>query len=340
PYFHHITETNTSVPLSVGHDFEYIYIDKDHVQIEADNMTTEDDENRRIEFAIELFKKRAQISGGIYKETNLVELLGHSILLDHKRESDWSPDSENMKLLKKYCDETTIKRAEKLLITPERFMNEIGRKIYGALLLRNAVETQRGAEILDVYSGFTMAVRCADSNPRRLIRIFNRFILHSKLSKNMKTFLPLEPKKQTNLLKGFSTITLNRVHSEPVVGSDLLTFLETIGNFMKNCFYNEPLSTDQTYSIKVDKNTSEKDWKIIKHAVGIGLLYPNVSVNNPDQIPEIEGIFRLAYVLAPHFDLLPRRGKCRNLTAIKNFPYTLKTKVKQKSFFEINEKTL
>lgn len=332
PYFHRTTETNVGVPLNVGDDFEYVYLDKDPVQLEASNATLDDEEKRRVEFATKLFEKRAQISGGIYKHTDLLELLGFSLLLDHKKESDWTEKSKNMMLLRKYCNKKTVERAERLVHTPKKFKDEIARKIHGALILRNAVESQKGKKKrLEVYSGFTMAVRCSDSNPRRLIRIFNRFILHSKQSKDKKSFKPLEPKSQTNLLKGFSSITLNRVFSEPEVGPDLMEFLTTIGDFMKDRFYKEQLTTNPVYSIKVDRNASKQEWELIKHAVGIGLLFPNVSMNNPDQIPEVEGIFRLAYVLAPHFNLLPRRGECRSLSSI-----TLKWRTEQKQF-EISE---
>ena len=70
---------------------------------------------------------------------------------------------------------------------------------------------------------------------------------------------------------------------------------------------------------------SEKDslilWKLVKTAVGLGLLFPNVGANNPDQMPEREGVFHFAYVLAPHFLLLPRRGKpIKILTIIADVP--------------------
>src|SRR5262249_44862492 len=53
-----------------------------------------------------------------------------------------------------------------------------------------------------------------------------------------------------------------------------------------------------------------------KRSVGLGLLFPNVSANNPDQMPERGGTFHLAYVLAPNFRILPRRGRPRKLATI------------------------
>jgi hypothetical protein len=45
----------------------------------------------------------------------------------------------------------------------------------------------------------------------------------------------------------------------------------------------------------------------------LGLLFPNVGANNPDQMPDREGTFHLAYVLAPMYRLLPRRGRAHAL---------------------------
>lgn len=80
--------------------------------------------------------------------------------------------------------------------------------------------------------------------------------------------------------------------------------------------HEQPLTTDQVTSIKIDKNISPREWELIKRAVGLGLLFPNHNANNPDDLPVKEGTFHLAYILAPHFRLLPRRGKSRSLSNI------------------------
>ena len=54
-------------------------------------------------------------------------------------------------------------------------------------------------------------------------------------------------------------------------------------------------------------------------AVGHGYLHPNVGSGNPDEMPWREGTFHFAYAFAPHFFLLPRRGKASKLTTIKKF---------------------
>jgi len=83
--------------------------------------------------------------------------------------------------------------------------------------------------------------------------------------------------------------------------------------------HKKPLTTDQVSSILIDDNISEPEWKLIRVAVGHGLLHPNVGSTNTDDMPWKEGTFHLAYALAPHFLLLPRRGKAVKLTAIQKF---------------------
>jgi hypothetical protein len=309
PYSHHTLKTNTNVSLDVHHDFEYVYIDQDPI------MASGGEEGHN--FAGELFNKRAGISGNKYRGTTLINLLGDSTLLDAKT-SDWGPRSIQMKLLRKHSNVTTINRAAKLINDRTAFKDQIARKMHSALLLREAVSELRGRKELELYAGGPMAVRCADGNPRRLIRIFNSFILTAKWKheRGKTTVQCIPPNVQTRILKAFSATTLVRVQSEPEIGPDLYQFLQMLGNYMHDALHNKPLTTDQVSSIQVDKNISPLYWKLVKSAVGLGLLFPNINTNNPDEMPDREGTFHLAYVLAPHFDILPRRGKARRLESI------------------------
>ena len=92
-----------------------------------------------------------------------------------------------------------------------------------------------------------------------------------------------------------------------------------VGEYMKADLFDKPLITDQISSVTVDDTISEKDWRLIQVAVGQGLLYPNISSGNPDEIPWREGTFHLAYILAPHFFLLPRHGKAKPLQIIQRY---------------------
>lgn len=303
PYYHHTLETNTGASLNVGHDFDYIYIDKDPLALVPG-------EDGGYAFARALFNKRAELSAGDYSWGDFEHMLGPSILLDSKN-SDWTADSKMMVLLKKYANPVTQERAARLAFTPQ-FKDQISRKMHGALLLKDAVTSIRGRTELDVYSGVKMAIHCGDANPRRLIRIFNLFISENAEQKSIR----LAANRQTKLLIGFSTSTLSRVQSEPKNGTELYKFLMTAGNYMSQNLHKNKLGTDQISSIELDKPVTDQEWEIIKNAVGLGLLYPNIQANSGDQMPERTGIFRLAYVLAPAFRILPRKGKPAPLSRI------------------------
>jgi hypothetical protein len=314
PYFHHTLATNSGAPLDVGHDFEYVYIDQDPVLL-AGSAGHEGEK-----FGSMLFNRRAQISGSKFKAISLKKLLGSSQLLDRKATS-WDLQSREVLLLRRYTDQNTIDRAERLLMEDRSaFMDQIGRKIHGALLLRESVEKQKGREELSIYSGFSMAMRCCDANPRRLIRLFNSLLLETKWKRrgNIK-IAELSAKTQTRVLTAFSASTLVRIQSEQEYGPELYRFINMLGKYMQDSLHKHRLSTDQISSVAIDQKITDTEWFLVKRAVALGLLYPNVSANSPDQMPEREGVFHLAYVLAPHFRLLPRRGRSRNLRIIMQY---------------------
>jgi hypothetical protein len=315
PYAHYTLSTNTEVPLDVGHDFEYVYIDQDPV-LQA-SLNDEDNEG----FANRIFNKRAKASGSKYHRLNLVELLGRSVLLD---DVDPNPNQHTLSLVRKYGNPQTIARAERLIERPADFKDQISRKLRGALFLRDVLEKQRGREELDVYSGATMAIRCGDGNPRRLIRIFNSLLLKVNWAERAGRRRPLllTAKEQTRILTAVSQSVLTRTQSEPELGPRLFKLLTAIGDFMAFQLSERLLGSDQISSIEIDSNVSDEEWAVVKRAVGLGLLYPNINANNSDEMPERQGKFRLGYVLAPFFRILPRRGKSRPLSSVIRFSET------------------
>lgn len=306
PYFHHTLSTNTKTPLSVGHDFEYVYID----QYKVDSLP----KGERVEeyFAKSVINRRAEHFRYGFNWHSLELLLGSSQLLDQKP-SDWALHSNMFQLLEKHANKITVARAKRLLGTGE-FKDQISRKMQGALLLKEAVANQRGNIELAIYDGLSMAIKCCESNPRRLIRVVNSFLLEADFSPDRKTFKKLSSNRQTSVLRQFSASTLNRVQTEERIGRGLFLMLESIGNTMSKAFHDNQLSTDQYTSIKIDNTITEDRWELIKHAVSQGLLVPNVNTNQLDQMPFKTGTFHLSYILAPHFKLLPRRGKSVSFT--------------------------
>lgn len=323
PYSHYTQDTNSGAPLTYGDDYEYVYIDQDSIfQVE--------------ELVRRLFEKRARLSATEYQNITLEELLGRSKLMMPK-ESAWPEDSEEMGLLEKYANKKTFERAKRLLQKDStRFQNEIARKFHGALLLRQAVEELQGHTKLDVYSGLEMAIRCGDSNPRRLVRIFNSFLMSLKKYGYNRNQRPLiSPKNQTDILIDFSTNTLERTKTLPKCGPLLFTYLDAIGTYMHNYLHNVDLSSNLILAIDIDKNISERDWQVIERAVEWGYLFPIRNTNNPDHLPKREGQFHLAYVLAPHFKILPRKGESRNLsTMLRHKPLSGKSEDKGTPLFD------
>lgn len=316
PYFHHTLDTNTGSPLSEGHDFEYVYIDRDPILLESTGRGSEHNK-----FARTLFNKRMEISVTKYKARgiSLEDLLGRSILTDQKRQI-WKTGSNMHILLEKHGNKKLLERAKNLNSSSSKFGDEIGRKISGALLLKEEVSNQKGRQELKIYSGTSTILRCGDANPRRLIRIFNNLLFKSRWKydkKNIKIGVkPLTQKEQNRVITEFSASSLNRIQSETECGPDLHKLLISIGEYMNKKLHDYLIGSDQISSIKIDNKISKKNWKLIQRAVSLGMLYPNVSANNPDQMPIRCGVFHLAYVLSPRFRILPRRGRSAKLDTI------------------------
>ena len=169
-----------------------------------------------------------------------------------------------------------------------------------------------------------MAIRCGDDNPRHMIKIFNalRLLQSSARVRRMmrvRKATLISPEDQTRAMQTLSTNTLNQYRSFPIVGPALHAFLCMLGRYMHANLHERPLTTDQVTSVIIDKNISDEDWKLVCVAVGHGLLHPNVGSGNPDEMPWREGTFHLAYAFAPHYLLLPRRGKAASLTKIQQY---------------------
>jgi len=330
PYRHHTLATNIGPPIVNGQDFEYVNIDSDRVltaRVKGEKETIGTLFGRR------LFKKLMSASHDPYGQMpqlnpkillNIDDVLGSSPVLDYNHES-WGLSSENMRLLKKYASVKTFSRATRLLGTKE-FHDQISRKMQGAIILRENVKKSKGNKSLTVYSGARMAIRCADDNPRYLIRIYNALLMQEKsafhrcmrtYSSNGKKIRPIEPQVQTQAMQTLSARTLNQVRSYPEVGPELHAFLCMLGKYMKFNLHERPLTTDQITSVKIDSSISDDDWKLMQIAVDHGLLHPNIGAGKTDEMPWKEGVFHLAYSLAPHFLLLPRKGKSRKLTAFQ-----------------------
>jgi hypothetical protein len=325
PYHHYTLATNTRANLVAGQDFDYINMDSDRV---LGARTSGEQDRIGTHFGRALFKKLADASfpqagdSGGRDLWDVTDFLGESVLLDPNREN-WDATSENYDLLKKYGSSQTVARAHRLAGT-SAFRDQIARKIHGALLLRKAKDEFTGNKVLRVYSGARMAIRCSDGIPRRMIKIFNTLLMvqsrREKTKRRIQAVATIPLQDQTLAIRSLSAAVLNQTQSLPEVGPELYDFLCMLGEYMQDDLFDKPLMTDQVSSLTIDKETvSEREWLLVQTAVSEGFLHPNVNPGNPDEMPWKEGTFHLAFILAPHFFLLPRQGKSQKLQVIQNY---------------------
>ncbi|HCL3482118.1 hypothetical protein [Pseudomonas aeruginosa] len=306
PYKHYTLETNTNVPLNRKDDFSYIYLD---------NLETSRRSNGEFEalkkFCESIFSKR--IAGSAWGDSGvtLESLLGSSYLLSNEERLD---QEDLLRLIDKYANEKTKRRARDLLGT-KKFDDEVGRKLKGALLLRDLIASHRGNTRTVAYSGYEMVIRCSDGNPRRLISLLNSFY---NANEDGVGFKPIPTSTQDRILRLYSFDEYKRMVSEPNQGERIYDILSLIGKYFRDSLHYQKLSTDIRLCFRFNLNDRDA-WSVIEEAIGLGLVRPIVERSDYETLPIMSGVFRLSYILSPHFDLLPRRGKDVALSTILSF---------------------
>ncbi|HGN0346749.1 TPA: hypothetical protein ACXI99_002905 [Proteus mirabilis] len=310
PYRHYTLETVTGTPLNMGHDFDYLNIDKQGLHGSSNNNSYHFFEN----FADKLFRKRIKNSSILNKDVTLEFLLGKSILVDSPK--DALPDDKLMEKVREYCDSSTIKRAEKLLEQDySLFESSVSRKLRGTLILKDSFQRYKGNASPFIFSGYSLIVRCSDGNPRRLLRLFN--YLFSKNIESCTELKPLSDKEQGAKLKEFSYSELDGLNLE-VGGKKAFDLFTTIGRFLKDKLHTDKINTDTYNSFSFDVD-DDNVWKYIETAVDLGLIYPDFrGFDNDNKMPNRKGRFSLAFCLSPHFYLMPRKGNSIKLSVIIN----------------------
>ncbi|MEE5126702.1 hypothetical protein V2J80_16510 [Pseudomonas alliivorans] len=306
PYKHYTLDTNTAVPLVRGDDFDYIYLDS----MELSKRTFSEYEALR-KFSTELFERRLKGSRWENSGVTLDMLLGSSYILSDKTVSQ----EAILELISKHSNTATFERAKYLLGT-SKFDDEIGRKLKGALLLRDAASKQKGNSSSSIYSGVEMVIRCSDGNPRRFISLLNSMYLAGA---DEAGFKPVPPSVQDRILKHFSTNEFRRIISEPNHGADIHQLLSKIGRYFKEALHFKPLSSDLVLCFRYNVSDASV-WDVVSEAVGVGLIRPLVEKSDFDELPVRGGTFRLSYMLSPYFYLLPRRGRAIVISSILNNP--------------------
>ncbi|MGR5160015.1 ORC-CDC6 family AAA ATPase [Vibrio owensii] len=310
PYRHYTLETKVGNPVNIGHDFDYLYIDKLGLNTRSQKSYQPFFES----FAENLFQNRIKGSRLDKDGITLKSLLGSSELIEPTKEFD--KDTEVEAYIRRYCDDKTIERAETLIKSDhELYQSSILRKIKGTLLLRHAYEKYIGNTAPSIYSGSSLVIRCSDGNPRRLLRLFN-YLLSDKLQgQGSIDFIP--QKEQGNRIKEFSYSELDGLNLE-VDGKEAFELFNRIGRFFKDKLHSDKIGTNTYNSFVFDSN--QDDWKHIEKAVDLGLIYPDFrGIDNSDKMPNRNGKFSLAFCLAPYFFLMPRKGDSISLSTIEKY---------------------
>lgn len=306
PFAHHTLDTNVGAPVSPGHDFEYIPVDQVPVSSAGDPSQA-----AYLRFARQMFDRRLR-NYSPDERISLQEMLGVSPLIDIKKMDSPALVDGFMELLQKNASEKVLVRARSLRGT-QRFKNEVVRKMHGALLLKDALSSQTGNRRLGIYSGESLVIRCSDGNPRRLLRLFNALLLKFKEAGVQKQIPLLAPNAQNAVLVTFAEDLLLRVQSE---GPATYRYVEAIGKWLKDKFFNFPLSTDQISSVQVFEADGDEIQRVMKQAVQLSLLIPHDGNSHTGVETFCHGEFYLAYALAPRFNVMPRKDKSVRLSTI------------------------
>jgi len=332
PYCHYTLETNLNVDLDIRHDVHYVYIDQDSsFQFKAREVNNN---------ALKLFRKRAQISKPEYAAVSFLDLFGKSSMLD-VRTIDYSSISnfksdfltleelENIiryeptrDLFNKLTNEN-VRQKGMILLRQKKFKefgDQFGRKLRALLHLKAYIEQYGGNKNLELYYGAKTVINLADGNPRKLIKIFKEMFayLDTKttpfINKSEITIIPVAIQNQ--VLATIAEQELNRYRNEINFGTGLYEFIDIIGRHMQNYIHNQKLGFEQISSIEINSDNDPDLWKLVERAVQKGILYPNININNHDDMPYQEGVFHLAFIFSPKYRLLPRKGDARNVAVI------------------------
>ena len=316
PYGHYTLETdNDATPVTPGHDFEYLHMEEGWGMSDCEHAWLDNEEQQdaaRQRFGELLFQKvLSQYFGSDAKSQYwFKDYFGKCELLDPKKDADWTETSHNMNLLRKYGTNELIARAEKIQSQKdkEKFMNEVGRKIRGALVLREDFDSRKGRSKSGIFSGASMIVKCADGNPRLLIRILSKIFA----GLNMRKKLQIKNVHQDEILKDLAKNFLNQIRSYQNVGLKLHEHVNVVGKYLAHELYDKPITSDCVFSIKISEPNEEdcERRELIMSAIKYGVLKPNdVSKINYGAKATLGGLYHLSYIFCPLFRIQPRFGK-------------------------------
>jgi hypothetical protein len=173
-----------------------------------------------------------------------------------------------------------------------------------AYVVRSSVSFAEDSDVC----GASMIVKCADGNPRLLIRILSRIFAGIDVLARRQ----IKSVRQDDILKNLAKNFLNQIRSYQNVGLKLYENVNVAGNYMARELYNKRISSDCVFSIKIPEPKEEdcERRELIMSAIKYGVLKPNdVSKINYGAKATLGGLYHLSYIFCPLFRIQPRVGK-------------------------------
>jgi hypothetical protein len=265
-----------------------------------------------------LFLKRAAASGLRATANTLNELLGGSEVLDPVPVDETTivtfkdklSEHANIKTIDRYralmgrWSKSSDDKVKRELV--RKLSDEIIRKARPAIALRESISALTGAKKGTAYSGFPMLIACTDLNPRVFIRALN--MLFPDFKRALREAASVPPTRQNEVLCTLSERFLNTALAIPGDGPALHRLIKSLGFYFGARLHVGRIGTDTFGSLEVDESDPEL-LHLVQQAVAWGYMYPHSKDERRDSLPTGAGEFRLAYVLAPYFRILPRRGR-------------------------------
>jgi energy-coupling factor transporter ATP-binding protein EcfA2 len=205
------------------------------------------------------------------------------------------------------------------------------RKIAPIVAIRNAYRRSSGKKrgrkkFREPYLGWQAIATISEGNPRWFIGMLSG--LERSLAEQGGT-VPIEPAKQWATISRAMGAFLEKLKTVAIENNIGITtqqpvyrLLETIGTRFHNALVIEDFIEDPPASFVVDEGVSKDIENCLRIALNFGGI---VCLDPPDNLAGYRSLrgkeFRLAYILAPEFDLpLRSSGKNRNLSSLLRTP--------------------
>jgi len=184
--------------------------------------------------------------------------------------------------------------------------HDSARKSVPVAAIRTLRRAVTGNHNSSAYSGWTTLARLSDGNPGMFVRLLNA------LRPDDKSW-PVSGIEQHRVVKELAASWLDWSQALYEDGAHLRDILVRIGEDYSRKLHDRSVDDlnvqEEANRFRIDlRHLSERDAKAFRVAARHGLLVAEAQATS-FRYPANSGVWRLSYALAPHFWLLPRRGR-------------------------------